>query len=66
MILVGKKLEANQADPLFTFQKILKHIPVLRFGKMTYLCIRNSVSMVHRLREGALTRGTDVGLTLLP
>jgi hypothetical protein len=33
MILVGKKLEANQAGPLFTFQKILKHVPILRFGK---------------------------------
>jgi len=66
MILVGKKLKANQAGPLFTFQKILKHILVLRFGKNDNLCIRNSVSMVHRLREGALTRGADVGLILLP
>ena len=63
---LGKNWKPTKQAHYLLLKKILKHIPVLRFGKMTYLCIRNSVSMVHRLREGALTRGTDVGLTLLP
>jgi len=33
MILVGKKLEANQAGPLFTFKKNIKTYPCTEIWK---------------------------------